>query len=44
MTVVRVEEGLHDLVLSAAPVRERVFAEIARFTRGYLPEPVVAEP
>ena len=39
VTVVRVEEGLHDLVLSAPPVRERVFAEIERFTRGYVPEP-----
>ncbi len=38
VTVVRVEQGLHDLVLSAAPVRERVFAEMARFTRGYLAE------
>jgi len=39
VTVIRVEEGLHDLVLSAPPVRERVFAEIERFTRGYVPEP-----
>ncbi|GAB2585026.1 alpha/beta hydrolase [Microlunatus antarcticus] len=39
VTVVRVEEGLHDLVLSAAPVREQVFAEIARFVRAYVPEP-----
>ena len=38
VVVVRVEEGLHDLVLSAAPVRERVFAEIARFTRAYVSE------
>jgi alpha-beta hydrolase superfamily lysophospholipase len=37
VTVVRVEEGLHDLFLSAAPVRERVFGEIERFTRGYVP-------
>lgn len=37
VTVVRVEEGLHDLFLSAAPVRERVFAEIERFTRAYVP-------
>jgi alpha-beta hydrolase superfamily lysophospholipase len=39
VTVVRVEEGLHDLVLSAPPVRERVFTEIARFLRAYVPEP-----
>jgi len=37
VTVVRVEEGLHDLVLSAPPVRERVFAEIARFVGAYVP-------
>jgi alpha-beta hydrolase superfamily lysophospholipase len=36
VTVVRVEEGLHDLVLSAPPVRARVFAEIERFMRGYV--------
>jgi alpha-beta hydrolase superfamily lysophospholipase len=28
VTVVRIEGGLHDLVLSAAPVRERVFKEL----------------
>jgi alpha-beta hydrolase superfamily lysophospholipase len=39
VTVVRVEEGLHDLVLSAPPVRERVFTEIERFLRAYVPEP-----
>lgn len=37
VTVVRIEEGLHDLVLSAAPVRERVLSEMTRFVRGYVP-------
>lgn len=36
VTVVRVEEGMHDLVLSAPAVRERVFADIAHFVRGYV--------
>lgn len=35
VTVVRIEHGLHDLVLSAEPVRRRVFSEIARWLRGY---------
>ncbi|MDL4777475.1 MULTISPECIES: alpha/beta hydrolase [Thermomonosporaceae] len=37
VTLVRVEGGLHDLVLSAGPVRERVFAELARWMGAYLP-------
>jgi len=37
VTVVRVEEGLHDLLLSAAPVRRRVLEEIARFLLAYGP-------
>lgn len=36
VTVVRIEDGLHDLVLSAPPVRALVFAEMARFLRGYV--------
>ncbi|SER02851.1 alpha/beta hydrolase [Microlunatus flavus] len=36
VTVVRVEEGVHDLVLSAPAVRAHVFTEIERFTRGYV--------
>ena len=35
VTVVRIEGGLHDLVLSAEPVRRTVFAEMARWLRGY---------
>ncbi len=37
VTVVRIAEGLHDLVLSAEPVRTAVLAEIARFLDAYLP-------
>ncbi|GAA2438539.1 alpha/beta hydrolase [Actinomadura vinacea] len=36
VTLVRIEGGLHDLVLSAEPVRERVFAELDRWMTGYL--------
>jgi alpha-beta hydrolase superfamily lysophospholipase len=36
VTVVRVEEGLHDLVLSAPSVRDQVLAEMSRFVRGYV--------
>jgi alpha-beta hydrolase superfamily lysophospholipase len=36
VTVVRVEEGMHDLLLSAPAVREQVFVEMERFTRGYV--------
>ncbi|MFX4272101.1 alpha/beta hydrolase [Propionibacteriaceae bacterium Y1685] len=35
VTLVRIAGGMHDLVLSAPPVRERVFAEMARWARGY---------
>lgn len=37
VTLVRIEGGLHDLVLSPEPVRGRVFEELARWTNGYLP-------
>jgi alpha-beta hydrolase superfamily lysophospholipase len=36
VTVVRIEDGLHDLVLSAPGVRERVSAEMRRWAHGYL--------
>ena len=36
VTLVRIEGGLHDLVLSAEPVRERVFAELERWITGHL--------
>lgn len=37
VTFVRIDGGLHDLVLSAEPARTRVFAELTRWTNGYLP-------
>ncbi|MCO5991129.1 alpha/beta hydrolase [Actinoallomurus spadix] len=36
VTCVRVESGLHDLVLSAAPVRAKVFEELDRWLTAYL--------
>jgi alpha-beta hydrolase superfamily lysophospholipase len=39
VTLVRFDGGLHDLVLSAPPVRAKVFAELERWTGAYLPQP-----
>jgi alpha-beta hydrolase superfamily lysophospholipase len=39
VTVVRVPEGLHDLVLSAPHVRKAAMEEIGRFLEAYLPAP-----
>lgn len=36
VTVVRVTDGLHDLILSAPHVRKETLDEISRFLRGYL--------
>lgn len=36
VTVVRVEGGMHDLVLSAPPVREHVFDELRRWVLAYV--------
>ena len=36
VTVVRIAEGMHDLVLSAAHVRKVVLDEIGRFADGYV--------
>ncbi|GAA2077500.1 alpha/beta hydrolase [Actinomadura alba] len=36
LTLVRIEDGLHDLVLSAEPARERTFAELERWMGAYL--------
>ena len=36
VTVVRIAEGMHDLVLSAAHVRKIVLDEIGRFVEGYV--------
>lgn len=38
VTLVRVKGGVHDLVLSAPAVRGRVFNEMRRWMRGYLPQ------
>ena len=36
-TLIRIDGGMHDLVLSAKPVRERVYAETARWLDAYVP-------
>jgi alpha-beta hydrolase superfamily lysophospholipase len=36
MTLVRVEGAVHDVTMSRAPVRERVFAEISRWLDAYV--------
>ena len=35
MTCIRIVDGMHDLLLSAPAVRQRVFAEITRWTDAY---------
>lgn len=42
VTLVRFDGGLHDLVLSAPPVRAKVFAELERWMGAYLPRPAQA--
>lgn len=37
VTVVRIQDGMHDLVLSAPPVRATVYAEIERWLATYVP-------
>jgi alpha-beta hydrolase superfamily lysophospholipase len=39
VTIVRIDQGLHDLVLSPPAVRERVFAELARWLTAYASAP-----
>jgi alpha-beta hydrolase superfamily lysophospholipase len=36
VTVVRIQDGMHDLVLSAPPVRARVYAEMERWLDAYV--------
>ncbi|MFI0357953.1 alpha/beta hydrolase [Actinomadura sp. 9N407] len=36
VTLVRIQGGIHDLVLSAKPAREQVFTELDRWMTGYL--------
>jgi len=38
VTVVRIDGGMHDLVLSGDAARAQVFAELGRWTKAYLPE------
>jgi alpha-beta hydrolase superfamily lysophospholipase len=38
VTIVRIDGGLHDLVLSVPPVRQNVFDELDRWMSAYLPE------
>jgi alpha-beta hydrolase superfamily lysophospholipase len=35
VTCIRIQDGMHDLLLSKQPVRERVFAEVARWSDTY---------
>ena len=46
VTIVRIEGGMHDLTLSSAPVRARVFDELDRWMRAthdpILKGPIVA--
>lgn len=37
VTCLRIEDGMHDLVLSAPPVRQRVYAELERWLGAYFP-------
>ncbi|MFI0449486.1 alpha/beta hydrolase [Actinomadura sp. 6N118] len=39
VTLVRIDGGLHDLVLSPKPARDQVFAELTRWMIGHLPTP-----
>jgi alpha-beta hydrolase superfamily lysophospholipase len=38
VTLVKIEGSIHDVVLSAEPVRKEVFADLDRWTSAYLPE------
>ncbi|GAA1722730.1 alpha/beta hydrolase [Isoptericola hypogeus] len=44
VTVVRVDGALHDVTLSAAPVRDVVWAETTRWLRAYVPPRAAPEP
>ena len=43
VTVVRITDGLHDLVLSAPRVRKEAMEEMGRFLNGYLSKDQVAD-
>ena len=36
VTVARIPDGMHDLILSPRPVRDHVFAEISRWLKVYV--------
>ncbi len=38
VTIARIQDGMHDLVLSPPPVRARVYAETERWLGAYLPQ------
>jgi alpha-beta hydrolase superfamily lysophospholipase len=38
VTLVKIEGSIHDVVLSAEPVRKEVFADLDRWTTAYLPD------
>jgi alpha-beta hydrolase superfamily lysophospholipase len=38
VTLVRIDGGMHDLILSAEPVRQKLFDELDRWMTAYLPE------
>jgi alpha-beta hydrolase superfamily lysophospholipase len=44
VTIERIEGALHDVTLSAAPVRDVVWAATARWLRAYVPPPPAPEP
>ncbi|MEU8511681.1 alpha/beta hydrolase [Kitasatospora sp. NPDC048722] len=44
VTIVRIEGGMHDLVLSGESARTQVFAELDRWLDAYLPAVPVGEP
>ena len=39
VTVARFEGAIHDVTLSARPVRERIYAELRRWARAYVLRP-----
>jgi alpha-beta hydrolase superfamily lysophospholipase len=43
VTCIRIDRGMHDLLLSAPDVRERVYAEIDRWMNAYCVSDEVAE-
>jgi hypothetical protein len=44
VTLARFDGGMHDLVLSGAEVRARVFEEVGRWVRAFVAPPLPAAP